>query len=178
MAFSRKELKDLPDDLRKAAMAQLKDGEPLTKERQLIRSGGFREKKGRYQKVRTWSELWKRWFDSGLECKFADEVLWPRWKAGDLKNIDFQVKVVLVSGRPGVTWKVDFAYDCGYWGERVHAEFKGAETDDYKLKRRLWEIMGPTRLLVFKQLRGDFECVENLVPGEQKRRKGKRHAKR
>ncbi len=164
MAISRKDIQALPPDLRKQAMAQLEPGQPLSKERQLIRSGGMREKKGRIQRNRTWSELWKRWFDSGLECQFADEILWSRHKAGDIKNIAFQVRVVLVSGRPGITWKVDFAYDCGYWGERVHTEFKGMEMADYKLKKRLWEIMGPTRLLIYKMVRRQFECTENITP--------------
>jgi len=165
MAFRSKDIEALPPDMRKKAMAQLQPGDPLTKERQLMRSGGMREKKGgRIQRTRTWSERWKRWFDSGMECEFADETLWPRHQAGDIKNIEFQVTVVLIKGRPSIRWKVDFAYDCGYWGERVHVEFKGFETDKYKLQRNIWAIVGPTRLLIYKKVRGAFECTENIWP--------------
>lgn len=113
--------------------------------------------KAKYSNVRTYSPVINRWFDSGWECAVA-ERLWYRQQAGEISNLIFQVNVTLLSGRDarGTPWRIGMRPDFQYIldGELITHEAKGAETEKYKLQRRLWEVLGPTRYIVEYQ-KGD-----------------------
>lgn len=49
--------------------------------------------------------------------------------------------------------------------EIFYVEYKGYETDSWRLKRRLWKHYGPGRLLVYKgHHKGPLKLVEEIIP--------------
>lgn len=99
-----------------------------------------RQRKTKHNNARTYSEMIGRWFDSAAECRYG-EHLWLRQKAGDIRDLQFQVTVPLVLNgvKLGISMRVDFKYYDEYLDELVWDEYKGFPTDQWKLKRKLWE---------------------------------------
>jgi hypothetical protein len=48
--------------------------------------------------------------------------------------------------------------------EVYYVEFKGFETDVWKIKKRLWKHYGPAKLEVWKKSRGQIVLVESIIP--------------
>lgn len=106
----------------------------------------------------------------GFGSKFEAAVyhaLLLREKLGEIKEIKKQQTVVLQSGprETRITWRVDFSAVEVPSGEIVYIEAKGFETNDYKLKLKLWKFKPPAKLIIYK---GDFrrpfiaETVERI----------------
>ena len=105
---------------------------------------------------RYWSPILKREFHSTAEGHYA-EHLYGREQNGEIADLQFQVRVKLVTG---LTMVVDFKYfDFGLTyhdarGEWVWDEFKGAEQDQWKTKRNVWAAgLGPGWYRVTKALK-------------------------
>lgn len=84
----------------------------------------------KYSARRTWSPLCGRTFDSKAEAE-RGEFLALREKAGQIKRLQYQVRMVL-SEKPRVTITLDFAYSED--GLAVYEDVKGVLTRDFRTK--------------------------------------------
>jgi hypothetical protein len=80
-------------------------------------------------------------------------------KAGKIRDIKTQVTVYLTRAR--IIYKPDFQFEDLELAQTVYAEFKGFETSDWRIKRRLWMYYGPARLRIYK---GAMTLVEEIIP--------------
>jgi hypothetical protein len=91
-------------------------------------------------------------FDSLMEAEF---YVWLK------KNSDVNMKVhPKVQLLPGIKWSLDFFLK-GVW-----YDVKGAETRDFKLKKKLWALFGPGDLIIVKKAPGlkipwTFETIKS-----------------
>lgn len=83
-------------------------------------------------------------------------------KLGEIKEIRCQDTVYLTKAR--IRMIPDFSAVETHTGERVYYEFKGFETTDYRIKRRLWMHYGPATLHVYKSNRGGLYLHESIKP--------------
>ncbi len=122
----------------------------------------FGHKKNKFKAIRT----------NGFSSKFENavhEILLLKQKLGEARNIKCQRSVVLMEGPPGVriNWKIDFSFenrDTDWQEEFVEA--KGVETADYKLKLKLYKMIAPARLTIYKgswQRPKVYEIIEKKV---------------
>lgn len=65
-------------------------------------------------------------------------------KAKAISNLRCQVVVYLTLAK--IKYIVDFAYDEN--GETIYTEWKGMETPEFLLKKRLWKFYGPGKLAI------------------------------
>jgi hypothetical protein len=116
---------------------------------------------------------------SGLECAVC-EILIQRERVGDIRNLKWQHTVNLGFG---VRWKVDWSFEqrggqvlidpmgvssADVWTP-TFAEAKGAETNYYKLKLRMWkEGCGPAPLEIWKGSAQRPMLVETIYPQVRK----------
>lgn len=80
-------------------------------------------------------------------------------KAGKIRDIKTQVTVYLTRAR--IIYKPDFQFEDLDLSETVYAEYKGFETPEWRIKRRLWMHYGPGRLRIYK---GRMNLVEEIIP--------------
>jgi predicted nuclease of restriction endonuclease-like RecB superfamily len=83
-------------------------------------------------------------------------------QAGEIKILGRQEKVYLTDAK--ILMKPDFKImdlkkNCIVW-----VEFKGFETTDYNIKKRLWEYYGPGPLRVFKGGAKTMKMVDEVIP--------------
>jgi len=91
-------------------------------------------------------------FDSTMEADFYE------WAKDKYPEIGLQPKIKLL---PGIPWKLDFLI------EKEWYDVKGAETREFKIKKKLWALFGPGVLVVVKRAPGlstpwSFERVTSL----------------
>lgn len=99
-------------------------------------------------------------FASKAEAELFD-WLHLRQRNGEISNLKTQVCVYLTKAR--ILYKPDFSFEEN--GETVFAEFKGFETDMWKLKRRLWKAgYGPAKLEVWKKSGKNLILAEVIFP--------------
>jgi len=105
-----------------------------------------------------------QWFDSGAESEcYAFLKLLER--AGEIKDIERQVTVYLTKAR--ISYRVDFKiYDLKLF-EDVWVEYKGFETPEWRIKRKLWMFYGPGRLRVYKGRGSHMEVTDEIVPAPE-----------
>jgi len=83
-------------------------------------------------------------------------------KAKEIEGLKLQPQEYLTAARIG--YKPDFrAFDIKL-GETIWHEFKGFETTDWRLKRKLWMFYGPGPLWVWKGNPNNISCVEKIEP--------------
>ena len=116
-------------------------------------------------------ELAGRSFHSrGERNRAAQLVLLQR--AGEISELAFQVTVPLICG---ITWCVDFHYVDHELGQEVYEEFKGFETEAYRLKRKLWSGCGPARLRVTKSTPDGRTFLDReIIPDKTKLTNGRK----
>lgn len=85
------------------------------------------------------------WFDSKAESKHHDDML-LRERAGEIKILKLQDRVHLTAG---IHLKVDFKIFDVKLDQEVWEEFKGFETKEWRLKKKLWKEHGPGLLRVY-----------------------------
>lgn len=83
-------------------------------------------------------------------------------RAGELTNIKCQDTIYLTDAR--IMYKPDFRVVGGTSGQYEWHEFKGFETTDWRIKRRLWEHYGPGPLHIWKGSARSMKIVETLRP--------------
>ena len=82
-------------------------------------------------------------------------------KAGELEVVKTQDYVYLTDAR--IPYIADFRLKLKS-GEDAWAEFKGFETDVWRIKRRLWQHYGPGPLFVYKKRGSQVVLFETLMP--------------
>ena len=82
-------------------------------------------------------------------------------QAGEILEIQVQPQVELTRAR--IICKPDFKLTMPD-GSTRYAEFKGFETDVWRIKRKLWMFYGPAELDVYKGSGVRCRLVETLVP--------------
>lgn len=82
-------------------------------------------------------------------------------KAKLISHLKCQIKVNLTAG---ISLKVDFTYlDCEL-NQIVYAEFKGFQTRDWLMKKKLWKVHGPGLLRVYQGRGTKMKVVEEIEP--------------
>lgn len=82
--------------------------------------------------------------------------------AGEIRGLKSQVYVYLTKAR--IAYIADFSYERVATGQVEYAEYKGFETPEWRIKRRLWEYYGPGDLLVYKASSRGPVLKETLKP--------------
>lgn len=83
-------------------------------------------------------------------------------KAGELSGIECQVHVYLTKAR--INYIADFRALDTKLNELVYYEFKGFQTPEWRLKRKLWTCYGPARLRVFNGKGLRMVMTEEIIP--------------
>ena len=119
-----------------------------------------------------------RSYHSKLERDYRDKVLAAMEAAGEIRDIKDQPQVYLTDARIG--YRPDFMFYAQkqiQWGpdtviqpgEQVWIETKGFETADWLIKKKLWSVYGPGKLIIIggrAGVRGFFKTKEVLSPRE------------
>jgi hypothetical protein len=115
----------------------------------------------KYGAIRTRDPLdVSRSFDSGGEAARAMHLRLLQ-RAGEISGLQFQVTYHLTEARIG--YRADFVYQ--EKGRTVAEDFKGVETERFKLICRLWRFYGPCLLRVTKRAkRGGFRVAQEIPP--------------
>lgn len=107
------------------------------------------EKKDKKRKSKYNNKITKvsgRSFHSGGESRCY--LMLRDWEKKKLiKNLRCQVRIKLSEAE--VYWKADFAFYNCQTNEIEVAEYKGAETYEWLLKKNLYKVYGPYRLRIF-----------------------------
>lgn len=111
--------------------------------RERIRQRIKSEKKKKYSNVKT--EIHGRTFDSKGEAGLFVE-LQNREKAGEIKDLRCQESVYLTDAE--IRYIPDFSFVNVSTGEKEFWEFKGFETAEWRLKKKLWRYYGPGKLVI------------------------------
>lgn len=83
---------------------------------------------------------------------------------GEITELQTQVSCHLTLAR--ILYIADFKFfDCKT-GEWVYGDFKGFETDVWRIKRRLWKYYGLGPLRVYKGTKGGITLTEEIRPVE------------
>jgi hypothetical protein len=101
-----------------------------------------------------------RTFDSKGEKGCYDMLLLLE-KAGEIRDIEQQVSIDLIAG---IKYRADFRFWDLKLGQKVLGEYKGMETEVWRLKRKLYKVFGPHRLRVFKGYGLRISVVEEIIP--------------
>lgn len=121
----------------------------------------YRQSKAKYGNKRV--EHAGRTFDSKGERSCYD-LLCLMEKAGEIRDIEQQVTVDLIAG---IRYRADFRFWDIALGEFVLAEYKGMETEVWRLKRKLYKMFGPYRLRIFKGYGLKMSVVEEIIPSKK-----------
>lgn len=106
-------------------------------------------------------------FPSKLESAVYD-YLKRRELLNEIMDIKRQQQVVLQDGARDVriTWRLDFSFvDCKT-SEVIYAEAKGIETNDYKLKLKIWRKLRPATLEIYKGTYARIVLAERIEKNE------------
>jgi hypothetical protein len=103
-----------------------------------------------------------RGFSSKLEAAGYD-LLKMREMAGEIKDIKCQQAVTLIE-RNGhsIRWKIDFSFWHIPTDQLEYAEIKGVETEDYKIKLKLYKMDPPAPLTIYKGTYQRLYIVERV----------------
>lgn len=85
-------------------------------------------------------------------------------RAGLIKDIQVQDHVNLTGPPSNIIYIADFKIFDLVTGTHVWVEFKGMETDVWRIKRRLWMHWGPGILRVYKARGARLVLTETLHP--------------
>lgn len=70
-------------------------------------------------------------------------------RAGEISELRCQTQVYLTKAK--IIYKPDFTWKDNKSGRYYWGEYKGFETPEWRIKRRLWQHYGPGPLVVYKQ---------------------------
>src|SRR4051812_25234862 len=92
----------------------------------------------------------------------AEYALYCELKLNTKVAVQYQDKIYLTKAR--ILYRPDFKLTSKASGDVVWVEMKGAETSTWRIKRRLWEVYGPGRLLVYKMRGSKPYLFEEINP--------------
>lgn len=114
------------------------------------------------KKTRSNSLFGSRLYDSKGEAERGAQLQLLEM-AGEISDLQFQVQFNLT--RANITYRADFTYM--ERGRMVAEDFKGVETDRFKLICKLWNAYGPCVLRVTQRnRRGGFCIKREIMPGK------------
>lgn len=89
-------------------------------------------RRNKYNRTRTYSELCGRTFDSKAEAKRGEDLVLLE-KMGEISDLQYQVSFPLCL-KPSIKIKVDFVYQQD--GQKIYEDVKGmGETREFRVKR-------------------------------------------
>jgi hypothetical protein len=95
----------------------------------------------------------------GEAALFAELKL--RQRAGMIRDIQVQDHVYLTEAR--ILYVADFKiFETENIDTPIWIEFKGFETSEWRLKRRLWKFYGPGELRIYKQQNSRMILMETI----------------
>ncbi len=83
-------------------------------------------------------------------------------KAGEIEVLQCQDHVYLTDAK--ITYIVDFRILDKTLSRMVWVEYKGFETPEWRLKRRLWKFYGPGPLRIYKGYGLRVTMTEEIIP--------------
>lgn len=83
-------------------------------------------------------------------------------RAGERKVLGQQKHVKLSKAQ--ILYIPDFLTEDLHTHEMIYCEFKGFETPEWKIKRRLWMAYGPAKLEIYKKIGGRVTLTETIIP--------------
>lgn len=89
-------------------------------------------------------------------------MLKAREDAGEIRDLRNQHTVHMT--KADITWRIDFSFVCSTTGVTEFAEAKGLETQDYKLKLKLYRFYGPGPLSIYKASHRGIYLAERVIP--------------
>jgi len=107
------------------------------------------------------TKLAGRSFDSKAESH-CFSFLQALEKAGEIRDIETQQTIPLVAG---IRLRVDYVFFDIKLNEQVFGEYKGFETPEWLLKKKLWKVFGPGRLRIFMGNWPRYK-IEELIPDD------------
>jgi hypothetical protein len=121
-------------------------------------------------KTERYSKLLGRTFDSKGERRFA-EHLESRRLNGEIRDLQFQVRVILKDTVLTVPMVVDFKYWDEHLDEWIWCEFKGFPTPAFRRQKKAWALLGPGTYVVVKRTKSriepySFETIRPMRPVE------------
>ena len=100
-----------------------------------------------------------RTYDShGEACRAVQLQLLQR--ASEISDLQYQVTFKLTDAE--ITYRADFTYQDK--GRMVAEDFKGVETERFRLIKKLWAHYGPCLLRVTKRSGKGFRVVQEIMP--------------
>lgn len=81
-------------------------------------------------------------------------------RAGEIREIETQQTIDLVAQ---IRLKVDYVFFDVQLNETVYGEYKGFETPEWLLKKKLWRVFGPGRLRIFSGTYPRYH-IEEIIP--------------
>ena len=79
-----------------------------------------------------------------------------------ISGLNLQETVYLTKAK--ISYKTDFSFTALKAVEKVWVEFKGVETDRWRLIKKLWKHYGPGRLQVYKANNRGVYLHEEIIP--------------
>jgi len=107
------------------------------------------------------TEIAGRSFASASEAS-CFQYLQALEQAGELRDLRCQVTVYLT--RAKIIYRPDFMFIDAATNRVTYAEFKGFETSDWRIKRKLWMFYGPGVLRIYKGSARRIWLHETLTP--------------
>ncbi len=106
-----------------------------------------------------------RSFASKFEAEIF-QMLSLQEAAGEVRDLKCQDHVYLTEAR--IEMIPDFRVFDNKLQQLVWHEAKGFETDVFRLKRKLWTVFGPGRLVIYKGSAKSYRIAEVIVPRESR----------
>lgn len=104
------------------------------------------------------------WFDSKGESVCDEYLSWLE-KSGEIKILERQCTIPL--GPYGINYRADFKILDLIAKEEQYVEFKGMDTETWRLKKKLYAFHGPAKLFIYKAKKMDISGIyldELIVP--------------
>lgn len=103
-----------------------------------------------------------RSFHSKGERNHYEQNIRLREIAGEISDVKFQTQIELTDA--AVIYKPDFVYFEKATNQTIAEEFKGFETPDWRIKRKLYSVYGPYPLRIFTADRRGSLTKEQIIP--------------
>lgn len=100
-------------------------------------------------------------FPSKLEAA-GYAMLWAREQAGEISDLARQPTIRFKA--LDISYKADAVYFNKTQGRAVYVEFKGVLTDRWRLIKKIWKVMGPGPLEVYRGTASRLRLVETIIP--------------
>lgn len=120
---------------------------------------GKREK-NKYKNIKT--ELAGRTFDSRAESALFLRLSLEE-REGRIRDLAHQPGTVFLSGAR-IQYRPDFRFVNCATGDFEWAEYKGYETPAWRKNLRLWRVMGPGKLHIWKGNASHLVLIETVIP--------------